>query len=584
LAPSGLWWQIVGSMTDVFISYKREDYARVKPLADALTADGLQVWWDMEIPGGAGWRQTIEDALRNAKCVLVVWSRRSVGPEGEFVQEEATHAKARGVYLPICIDPVQPPLGFGQIQVLPLLRWNGRRDDAGYAKLYQTVCAIAESRARPGAASNGKASAPKRGPRLRPRIAVLPFGHPAGDAEQADFAEALVDDLIAGLSKSPLFAVTPRQSSVIYEPSAQQPSSICGELGVDYVVQGAVRKMGRSLRVSVELVRGEDETSVWSARYDRPIDDLFAVLDEITLAIVGTLEPAVLEQEEARILRAPDRSLAFWELFVSGRRHFWRSTAKDVRKAEAFLVQALALEPDDAPSLAILAHCRLYDVWVGSSTDPGAAIEEAYRLALKAVSLAGSDAFAHYTLGVVLSTQDRWPEAEAAQRRALELNPYLAAALGELGRILAFAGKTAEAVAYSDRAIAASPNDPHVWLWYRSKSIANFAAGDLEAAERDAVDACARGPQRFYLHILLSACYSAAGRMEDAGRAYSDAQRLARDEAAVEGRSTARQGGESAGLRALKISHPFRDPAHLETFLAALRAARAAASDLEGAR
>ncbi len=97
-----------------------------------------------------------------------------------------------------------------------------------------------------------------------------------------------------------------------------------------------------------------------------------------------------------------DPSLEFWELFVSGRRHFWRSTADDVRQAEAFLGRALQIQPDDAPSLAILAHCKLYDVWVGGSADPSAAVTEAYRLALRAISVSGSDAFAHFTLGVVL--------------------------------------------------------------------------------------------------------------------------------------------------------------------------------------
>jgi TolB-like protein/Flp pilus assembly protein TadD len=570
-------------MTDVFISYKREDFTRVEPLADALSADGFRVWWDAEIPGGAGWRRAIEDALESAKCVVVVWSQRSVGPEGEFVHDEASRAKARGVYLPIRIDAVQPPLGFGQTHALSLLDWSGDRESAAYQKLTKAVRAAlsGDSVAPPPAAR--PPSAPRAGAqRERPRIAVLPFGHASGDEEQAEFAEALAEDLISGLTRSPLFAVTPRQSSFAYQPSGHSAAQVCAELGVDYLARGTVRRLGRTLRVAAELVRGEDETAVWSGRYDRPMDDLFAVLDEITLSIVGTLEPALLEQEQVRAQEGPERSLAFWELFVSGRRHFWRSTSQDVRTAEGFLERALALEPNDAQSLAILAHCKLYDVWVGASARPDAAVAEAHRLALKAVSLAGSDAFAHYTLGVVLSTMDRWPEAEAEQRRALELNPYLAAALGELGRLLAFAGDTREAITLSERAIAASPNDPHVWLWYRSKSIARFLDGDLDGAIRDALDACARGPHRFYLHILLAACYGAAGRQDEAGRAYAEAQRLVLAESGSAASDSASDRGGGA-LKALKTGHPFRNPADLDRFLAALRAARAAAASLEGA-
>ncbi len=571
-------------MSDVFISYKREDLDRVRPLAEALTADGLSVWWDAQIPGGAGWRRTIEEALNKAQCVLVVWSEISVGPEGEFVHDEASYAKRRGVYLPVRIDAVQPPLGFGQIHALPLLKWRGGRDNADYLKLLDAVRAVLSGH-RPAEASAGSSAASRRAnpgtSAARPRIAVLPFAHTIGDREQADFAEALADDLLSGLTRSALFAVTPRQSSFAYEPSGQTAAQICAELGVDYVVRGAVRRLGGTLRVAVELVRGEDETSAWSGRYDRPIDDLFAVLEEITLAIVGTLEPALLEQEAFRAEQQPQRSLEFWELFVSGRRHFWRSTAKDVRMAEGFLERALAIEPDDPSSMAILAHCKLYDVWVGTSRDPASAVAEAYRLALRAVSLSGTDAFAHYTLGVVLSTMDRVPEAEAEQRRALELNPYLPAALGELGRLQVTAGKVEEAIALSERAIAASPNDPHVWLWYRSKAIARFVAGDFQGAVRDALDACARGPHRFYLHILLAACYSAAGRTEDAGRAYAEAQRLAAADAGTEARPRGQGGGDP--LKGISRAYPFRNPEHLERFLTAVRAARAAADALEGA-
>lgn len=417
---------------------------------------------------------------------------------------------------------------------------------------------------------------------LRPRIGVLPFVHPDGDPEQADFAEALVEDLIGGLSRSPLLAVMPRQSSFAYEPRGQSAGRVCRELGLHYLVRGTVRRLGRNLRVSAELVKGADDQIVWSARYDRPIEDLFSMLDGITMAIVGTVEPALLDQEALRARERADMSLEFWELFVSGRRHFWRSTADDVRQAEAFLTRALQIQPDDAPSLAILAHCKLYDVWVGGSTDPSAAVAEAYRLALKAISVSGSDAFAHYTLGVVLSVMDQWPEAEAQQRRALELNPFLAAALGELGRLLAFEGRVEAAVSYSDRAISASPNDPHAWLWFRSKAIARLLARDLDGAVQDALDACARGAHRFYLHILLAACYAAAGRRDEAARAYRHAESLAKTRNAIDP-SPAPAARTDSGLKALLAGHPFQQPHDRERFLAALRDARSAALELHAA-
>jgi tetratricopeptide (TPR) repeat protein len=297
------------------------------------------------------------------------------------------------------------------------------------------------------------------------------------------------------------------------------------------------------------------------------MESLFEMQDNVTRAIIGAIEPALLGAEEMHALQSPRRDARFWDLFLRGRRLFWRSNAKDVHEAERVLEEALALRPDDASALAILAHCKLYDVWVGTSLDPGSAIADAYRIALGAVFAAPTDAFAHYTLGVVLSVMNRGSEAEAEQRRALELNPYLAAALGEVGRVLAFAGRSDEAIAYSDRAIAASPNDPHAWLWFRSKAIARFVAADYERAARDAADACARGPRRFYLHLLLAACYSAGGRLGEAHAALKVGRRLAREAAAG-----APQIPESTAhsLEPLRLGHPFVDPAHFDRFVAAL--------------
>lgn len=401
--------------------------------------------------------------------------------------------------------------------------------------------------------------------KVRPRLVVLEFTHAPGDEEQAWFAEALADELTAGLSKSPLLSVMPRQALVHSGAAGHAPGAICARLGVDYVLDGKVRTLGGTVRVSADLIQGSDETSVWSARYDRPMADLFSLMHEITSSIIGTVEPAVLEREAFRTQKAPEHSLQFWRLFVEGRRRFWRSTPEDVAAAEAYLEQALALEPRDVSALSILAHCKLYDLWSGTSKDPVGQLEEGYRIALRAVSADETDAFAQFTLGVVLSMMNRLPEAKAAQRRALELNPYLAAASGEMGRLLAFEGRASEAIAFSERAIAASPNDPQTWLWHRSKAIARFVDGDYVAAARDAADACVRKPERFSLRYLLAACYSAAGMMPQARQALAEGDRLAREQ---HGGS-----GPAYTLEALKTGHPFVRPQDLDRLVKALSAA-----------
>ena len=122
-------------MVDVFVSYKAEDRRRVVPLVKALEADGLSVWWDAHISGGTDWRESIEEHLDGAKCVIVVWSKRSVAREGRFVRDEASRAQRHQTYLPVRIDKVDPPLGFGETQALDLRSWKGDRSHPRYKAL-----------------------------------------------------------------------------------------------------------------------------------------------------------------------------------------------------------------------------------------------------------------------------------------------------------------------------------------------------------------------------------------------------------------------------------------------------------------
>jgi len=136
-------------MADIFVSYKAEDRRRIKPLVEALQADGYSVWWDEQIGGGTAWRHAIEAELNAARCVIVVWSERSVTPEGTFVQDEATRAQERHVYVPVTIDNVHLPLGFGETQAVALTGWRGNRSDRRYEAVLAAVRRIVGGAAAP---------------------------------------------------------------------------------------------------------------------------------------------------------------------------------------------------------------------------------------------------------------------------------------------------------------------------------------------------------------------------------------------------------------------------------------------------
>lgn len=143
-------------MTDVFISYKREDEARVAPIVEGLRGAGLSVWWDRDIPSGQPWRQSISEQLEAARCVIVVWSETSVGPRGEFVQDEAGRAKARGILIPVRIDHVTEPLGFGEIQSLDLVGWRGNPRDLRFRNLIDAARAVVAGGPRPRPMTPGR--------------------------------------------------------------------------------------------------------------------------------------------------------------------------------------------------------------------------------------------------------------------------------------------------------------------------------------------------------------------------------------------------------------------------------------------
>lgn len=390
----------------------------------------------------------------------------------------------------------------------------------------------------------------------RPTIAVLMFRHPPGNDDQTYFAEGMADDIIAGLARSRMMRVMSRQSSLAYAAEGVATARICADLKVRYLVQGQIRRLGTTMRVTVDLIDGEHDQQIWSGRYDRPLVELFSVQDAITMAIVATIEPALLGREQQIAMRGT-HGLQHWDLLMRGRYHFWRSSLDDLAKATVLLEQALVLAPNDAPTLALLAMTELGEVWAGVRRDVPEMLRRAYDYSARAVAADPRDSAAHHALGIVLSFMSQTEQASAEQRLALELNPTNAQARGELGRLLAFGGHAAEAIANLDEAIALSPTDMHDWLWHRSKAIACFVDGRPEQAVVHALDACARRPDYFFLHFLVAACQAAAGNLAAARAAC--AQGLA-----IHARYS---------LRALTVGHPFARPEDLEKFAAALRAA-----------
>jgi TolB-like protein/cytochrome c-type biogenesis protein CcmH/NrfG len=390
-----------------------------------------------------------------------------------------------------------------------------------------------------------------------PALAVLPFGHPPDDIEQSYFAEGMAEDIIDGLSYARMLRVISPLSSLTYRKQDAGARQVCADLGVRYLVRGQIRRMADTLRLSVNLIDGETDEAVWSARFDRPIADLFAVQTEVAAGIIGAIEPAILAHEQLLVKNRPP-NLEFWDLFIRARYHFWKGTLASFQQSTTLLTQALGIKPDDSAALSLLAMVDLSKVWAGNHPDAASLLLRAQDAAQRAVAADNRNPTAHHVLGIVLAQFGQHEQAIAAQRRSLQLNPYNPQAQGELARLIAFGGGDAdEVIALADAALKASPTDPHDWLWLRSKSIALLLAGRADAALQQAREACARRPDYFFLHFLVAACAAEAGDMASARTALARGQDM----------------HPQYNLKGLRLGHPFSKEADLQRFVDALRLA-----------
>jgi TolB-like protein len=399
------------------------------------------------------------------------------------------------------------------------------------------------------------AGPPGAAPGPRPTISVLPFGNPGGNPQEEYLADGLAEDIAAGLARSPWLFVIAQDSARTFRDSALPPAELCRRLGAQYLVRGSVRRAGGRLRVSAELLHGENAEVLLAERYDRPTDDLFALQDELTERIVATVVPLFLKHEATKATAREVRELRHWELLMRARWHYWRSSRGHHAEAKRLLAEALARRPDDVVALSMLAFCLATEVWSGWAADAKATMLEALRLAQRAVAVDERDSFAHVALGVTLAGFGQLDRAIAEQRRALELYPHFAAAAGELGRLLAFAGETTEAREWTRRAMAASPTEPRVSLWLFGLGIADFVDGDWPQAARHAAQAVSHRPDWFFNHYLLAASLVGSGDLESARAAFAEGQRLL----------------PGFDVAAMRVGHPFRHDAPRDRYIQALK-------------
>ena len=287
-------------MADVFVSYSRSDKARVSPLVAAIKAKGWSVWWDPSIAAGQQFDDQIEAELQAASAVLVVWTPTSVA--SRWVRGEARDAAERDVLVPVRFENARLPIDARAIQTTDLDDWGEDPASAPFQDLLRALGTLIErQRASESVKSAAKAaqSAAVAAPRVT--ICVLPFANMSGDQEQEYFSDGISEDIITDLSKVSGLAVVARNSAFMYKGKNFDLTKVAHELKVGHILEGSVRKAGGRVRITAQLVDSATNDHVWAERYDRDLNDIFTLQDEISEAIVRALKLKLLPEEKKAI-------------------------------------------------------------------------------------------------------------------------------------------------------------------------------------------------------------------------------------------------------------------------------------------
>ncbi|MFP6741908.1 MAG: adenylate/guanylate cyclase domain-containing protein [Alphaproteobacteria bacterium] len=316
----------------------------------------------------------------------------------------------------------------------------------------------------------------------KPSIAVLPFVNMSADADQEFFADGIAEDIITALSKFRSLFVIARNSSFSFKGQSMEVREIGRKLGVRYVVEGSVRRAGNRVRITAQLIDAVADTHLWAERYDRDLDDIFAVQDEVTHAIVTAVEPTLGSVERERAHRKPPENLDAWESYQRSLWNVYQFAAPERAEARSFFRRAIELDPNFAPAHAGLAYAIYLSFMLGFRTDRVAAIGEARAAARRALALDGDDALAHAMVGRAHLMVGEHDAAISACETALSLNTNLAMSHYSLGAALIYSGRFEEGFAAVDEAIRLSPRGPMLWFFLTVKASGNIGMERYESS------------------------------------------------------------------------------------------------------
>ena len=350
----------------------------------------------------------------------------------------------------------------------------------------------------------------------RPAIAVLPFTHSNGSTDQAYFADGIADDIINELASWRIFPVIARGSSFAFRGHRIDVARLGKQLGARYVVDGSLARTGGGIRISARLTDAVTGVRLAAERFDRSIEELPDLQDQIAAMIVGSIAPEVLRAERHRAVLGSRKNASSYEHFLRGLEAHYRYTRTDNSQAQAHLRKAIEVDPRNAQAYALLASAMIHAVQLGWREDEQHSYAVADRLAARAVALDPRAPFAHFSLGSTSMFLGRIEQALEEMRNATRINPSHAAAYVIMAHLLCYVGQPDEALAAVERAVKLSPYDPRLGLWLSAVSQAKYFLHRYEEAASAGRQGLSLIPENLLAQRFTAASLGQLGRAAEA--------------------------------------------------------------------
>jgi len=438
---------------DVFISYARSSEEDAHRIAQSLRQEGFSVWRDDELPAHRSYSDVIEERLKSAKAVVVLWSAESA--KSHWVRAEANTALEGGTLVQAMLDGTIPPMPFNQIQCADLKDWDGDTGSSGWQKLQASVASLISTEDEEAETAASDAS-PETADRLS--ICVLPFANMSGEAEQEYFSDGISEDIITDLSNVSALSVVARNTSFTFKGESLDVKEVAQKLGVTHVLEGSVRKAGNRVRITAQLIDGAKGDHVWAARFDRDLTDIFEIQDEISKAIVEALKVKLLPAEKKAIETRGTNSVEAYNLYLMARQQMVEGSFGDPRRDETIVricQQATTIDPNYSEAWALMAFAQSeLRFWHGRDVHALPAAE-------RALSINPDLAEVRCVKARYLEEEGKQEEADREIEGALKLNPESWEVNREAARMNFRAGRVREAVPFFEKAAALMDSDWH---------------------------------------------------------------------------------------------------------------------------